>query len=295
MSVGVRRLVLSAAVALAAAAPGCMAASPWDDARAVTKDEIVKAMQEQKRQGYSLDAPSNAVRLQAGVFLEIVAAVQADGSRRPLRVGHEEYFQAFLQVAGHTPATAPKFVSVAHRHGEDFLIDHRAENVIADARGGPVPRRAMNVKAGWPPAAGSPSRYFYEDKTSDPHVEVAHERLNGYRILDFGGIIVYDDLYGITGRATSGLLGLIFRFIGNADGEQTRFAVSDVDRTQVSLTTVRKLLPVTQTVTIFPDGKIFTGVPENRPDLSALEARLIELDLQLVYTPRDQSPMPPRR
>jgi len=288
MNACIGALVLSLAMALASAA---MAASTWDDARTVTKEEVVLAMQAQQRLGYTLDAPANAVRLQAGVFLALAGAAEAkDG--RPLRVGHKEYFLAFLQVTGHTPSSAPKFMSVAHRHGEDFLIDHRFENVIAGVRGGTTPKRAMNVKAGWPPAAGSPSSYSYEDKTSDPHVEVAHDQLNGYRILDFGDVIVYGEMYGITGRVTSGVLGLIFRVLGNADGVQTRFAIAQ-DGTQVSRTTARKVLTVTQTVTTFPDGTVLPGLPENRPDLEQLEARLTKLDFQVIYAPFDLSPVPP--
>jgi hypothetical protein len=284
--------VLSLAMALAAG-DRAMAASTWDDAREVTKEELVLAMQAQQRLGYALDAPANAARMQAGVFLALAAAAEASDSRRALRVGHGDYFLAFLQVTGHTPASAPKFVSVAHQHGEDFLIDYRRESVIASIQGA-SPKRAMNVKAGWPPAAGSPSSYSYEDKTSDPHVEVTHEQVNGYRILDFGDAVVYDDMHGIRGRVTSGVMGLIFKVLGNADGVQTRFAVAP-DGTQVSRTTARKGLTVTQTVTTFPDGKVLPGLPDSRPDLEALEARLIELDFAAVYKPRDGLPMRPPR
>jgi hypothetical protein len=295
MKARIGALVLSLAVAFAAAGDA-MAASTWEDARAVTKEEVVLAMETQQRLRYALDAPANAVRLQAGVFFALAAAAEAaDSSRRPLRVDHNEYFLAFLQVTGHTPASAPKFVSASHRHGEDFLIDYRQENVIPRGWRGTTPKRAMNVKAGWPPRAGSPSSYSYEDKSSDPHVEVTHDQVNGYRILDFGNAIVYDDMYGITGRVTSGILGLIFQFLGTADGVETRFAVSP-DGTQVSRTTARKLVTNTQTVTTFADGKVWPspGVPENRPDLKALEARLIELQFDRVYDPPDRSPVPPR-
>lgn len=277
------------------AAISATAAADGDGARAVTKEEIVLALQAEQRRGYALDAPANATRMQAGVLLALAAAAQlADPARRTLRVGHEEYFLAFLEVTGHTPASAPKFISVAHRHGEDFLIDYQLENVVAGVRRGTAPRRALNVKAGWPAAEGAPARYSYEDKTTDPHTEVAHAQINGYRILDFGDAIVYDDMYGITGRVTSGVLGLIFKVLGNADGVQARLAYAQ-DGTQVQRTTARRLLTATQTVTISPDGKVSPGVPVERPDLEALEKRLVELDFDLIYPPRDPGPLPPRR
>lgn len=285
-------LVLPLALAFASAGDA-IAASTWDDVRAVTQEEVVLAMQAEQRLGYALDASANAVRLQAGVFFALAAAAQAnDTRRRPLRVGHREYFFAFLQVTGHTPDSAPKFVSVAQRHGEDFLIDYRLEKVIAGVGRGRPPKRALNVKAGWPAAPGAPSAYFYKDTSSDPHMEVAHEQVNGYRILDFGNAIVYDDMYGITGRPTSGVLGLLFSIVGKADAVQMRAAFAP-DGTTVSRSTARKLLSIAQTVTIFPDGKVFSGLPDNRPDLEELELRLIELELDFVYMPPDRSPVPP--
>jgi len=67
MKARIGALVLSLAVAFAAAGDA-MAASTWEDARAVTKEEVVLAMETQQRLRYALDAPANAVRLQAGVF-----------------------------------------------------------------------------------------------------------------------------------------------------------------------------------------------------------------------------------
>jgi hypothetical protein len=292
VNVLVRGLLVSLGAGVAAS--GVMAAG-WDDARAVTKEEIILALQGEQRLGYALDAPANSTRLHAAVLLGLAAAAQAaDPERRPLRVGHEAYFRAFLQVTGHTPASAPKFMSVAHCHGEDFLIDYRLENVVAGVRSGKAPNRALTVRAGWPAAPGSPSSYSYEDTTTDPHTEVAHAQLNGYRILDFGDAIVYDDMYGITGRVTSGVLAVIFKVLGNADGVQTRLAFAQ-DGTQLQRTTARKMLTATQTVTISPDGKVLPGVPGNRPDLAALEKRLVELDFNLIYPPRDPRPMPFRR
>ena len=287
--------LVALALALHLALPALVRSAGWDDAREVTKDEIVSAMRDEQRHGYALDAISNAVRLQAGVFLTLAsAAMSADAAQRPLRIGHREYFEAFLEVTGHTPGSAPTFAAVPHRFGEDFLVDYRPGNVIAQVERGTAPRRVLNVKAGWPASPDAPARYAYEDRSGDPHLEAAHDQVNGYRVLDFGGVIVYDDMHGITGRATSGVLGFIFRLLGEAEAVQTRFAVAG-DGTQVSRTTARKIITLTHTVTIFPDGKVLSGLPENRPDLEALEARLIGLDFRFAYTPRDLTLVPPRR
>jgi hypothetical protein len=291
MSPALRAIVLAFA-ALLDHGPA-LAASTWENARQVKKEEIVAAMRRQKDLKYKLDAIANAVRLQAGVFLELAEKAQAaDPERRPLRVGHEEYFTAFLEVTGLTSDSAPTFARVPHRFGEDHLIDYRREHVLEPIEAGAVPLRALNVKAGWPSAPGAPASYSYVDKSADPHVEVTHQQASAHRVLDFGNIIVYDDIRGVTGRATSGLLGLIFSLLGTAQAEQTRFAVS-ADDIQLSRTTATKLLTLTHTVTIYPDGEVLSGLPPDRPDLERLERHLKRLDIKAVYVPFDLSPVPP--
>jgi hypothetical protein len=124
-------------------------------------------------------------------------------------------------------------------------------------------------------------------------VEVTHQRINAYRILDFGDVIVYDDIHGITGKATSGVLGLVFKVLGKARAVQTRFTFSP-DGLQISRTTAKKLLTLTQTVTIDPAGKVLKGLPDDRPDLKELENVLKRLDVDFEYEPMDLSPIPDR-
>ena len=64
------------------------------------------------------------------------------------------------------------------------------------------------------------------------------------------------------------------------------------DGTQVSRTTARKLLTLSQTVTILPDGKVITGVPADRPDLMAIDQLLQRLVIGVAYLPLDMSAVP---
>jgi hypothetical protein len=275
------------------AQPGAgFTASTWERARAVTKEEILVAMRAEQAQGYAIAAISNSVRLQTGVFFALAEqAKSADPERRPLRVGHAQYFAAFLEASGLQSATAPPFVTVPHAFGEDHLIDYRMENVIERVEAASVPLRALNVKAGWPARPDAPASYSYEHTSSQPHLETTHAQVNAYRILDFGNVVVYDEIRGVTGRATSGVLGFIFDLLGKARAVQTRFGVSP-DGIQVSRTTAEKLLTITHTVTIYPDGRVVSGLPANRRDLAALETVLKALDLRVRYVPFDLSPIP---
>lgn len=292
MSPALRAVVLALAAQLVHGQ--ALAASTWENARQVKKEEIVAAMRHQKDLKYKLDVIANAVRLQAGVFLELAEKAEAaDPERRPLRVGHEEYFAAFLEVTGLTRDSAPTFARAPHQFREDHLIDYRRENVLGRIEEGAVPLRALNVKAGWPSAPGAPASYSYIDKSADPHLEVTHQQATAHRVLDFGNIIVYDDIRGVTGRATSGLLGAIFSLLGKARAVQTRFAVSATDGIQLSRTTATKLFTLSHTVTIYADGEVLSGLPPDRPELERLERLLKRLDLKAVYVPFDLSPVLP--
>ena len=235
------------------------------------------------------------MRLQAGVFLALVErAAAADPEQRVLRIGHQDYRDAYLDVTRLAPHDLPLFVKVAHAFHEDYLIEYRTGRIIEGPAGANAPRRALNVKAGWPAGPGTPdapTRYSYEDRSTDPAVEVTHERVTAYRVLDYGTLIVYDDMRGVTGRATSGLLGSVFSVVGKAQAVQTRFAVAP-DGTQVSRTTAKKLLTLSQTVTILPEGKVITGVPADRPDLVAIDQLLQRHVVGLVYLPLDMSAVP---
>ncbi len=265
----------------------------WGEARTVSKAQLVRAMRQEQEKKYDLTVTANGVRLQVGVVLDLIR--EAEGSnpdRRPLRINHEDYRDAFIEVVGLQPEEAPIFIQAAHQHREDQIVDYRADRVVARVTAGREPRYAMNVMAGWPAQPGAPSRYSYEDKRSEPQLRVTHDRTNFYRILDFGDLVLYDDIRGIRGRATSGVLGLMFRVIGDGRAVQSRLAFSP-DGVQVARTTAKKLFTVTQTVTVFPDGRTEKGVPSDRPDLQEIAGRL-EQPLEIEYQPVVLPGMPER-
>jgi hypothetical protein len=261
--------------------------------RTVPRLDLQRAMQRQRDEGYDLTKTANGVRLQVGVVLELVRAAEAtDPGRSPLRINHEDYYEAFLDVADLEPGEAPVFIRVAHEYGEDQVIDYRKERVVARVERGEQPIRAINVKAGWPDRPGAPEGYSYEDTESDPRLRVTHDQVNTYRILDFGDMVVYDDIQGIRGRATSGALGFLFRIIGDGRAVASRLAVSH-DGIQVARTTASRFFSVTQTVTVYPGGRAEKGVPDDRPDLQRL-ARRLEEPLEVEYVPLRRDPMPGR-
>jgi hypothetical protein len=133
---------------------------------------------------------------------------------------------------------------------------------------------ALNVCVGLLPQASAPLRYSYDDTASTPRLRVTVERTYRYRLLDLGDQVVIDDIQGLYGRPTSGLLGLLFMLIGEGRAVVSRMAFA-ADGTQVMVGQAKKaFVSRTATVTVQPDGTAEAGVPGGRTDLAALEARL---------------------
>ena len=243
-----------------------------DSVRLVTRQELVEAMTAQKSQGYNLLATTNGVRFNSGVLLHLAREAVQRGSTTPLLIDHADYFEAYLTVTGVARDKAPAFIRIANDFHEDQLLDFRPDRVIEKIVRGPRPKLAINVVAGW---TGGAPRYSYVDMVSEPPLRVTHERTTSHRILDFGDCVLIADIHGIYGRALGGLLGLIFKVLGDAEAVQSYLAIAG-DGVMVTLTTGRKgpFVPPPTTATVWPDGRAEKGLPDKRPDLVAIERRL---------------------
>ena len=267
-----------------------LAATPSAAAEALERAEqaaIADVMRGERAKGYDIKATANAMRMQVAVITELVReAQQRSGEHLPLLISHEEYFAAFLAATEVSEGQAPSFIRVAHQHGEDLIVEYRPGKVIRRVRRGPPPELAMTVCGGW--RAATPPSYSYEDTTSSPHVRSIHERVNSYRLLDFGTSVMHDEIEGIGGRATSGFLGALFNVLGDARAVRSRMTVAP-DGTQLVVATARKGFSVTQDVTVRPDGHTEAGVPDGRPDLVALR-KLLRQPVEIDYVPFECRP-----
>jgi hypothetical protein len=285
--IGTVRRWMRLLVSLAAAAPS-LAGGPAEGeegARVVSREEILAAMRHS--QGYALTATSNGPRLQVEVVLRLIRQAEAtDPERRPLQIGHREWYEAFLERTELTPDQAPLYARLPYEIGQDMVVDYRWERVIEGVVRGPRPRAAANVRIFWPDAPGSPKQFSYDDRLSDPNLRVTQKRLIRYRLVDYGDRIWYAEVSGLHGRPTTGALGLFFKIIGEGRVLESRSAFSR-DGLQIICGWARKLL-ITRggIVTIWPDGHARQGVPRDRPDLEALARRLRE-PLEIRFRPYD--------
>lgn len=265
---------LAGALAIAGAASAAAGDAPprW---RVVPQERLVEAMDGVR--SYDLTATANGPRLQADVVLALVREAQAqDPERRPLLVGHREWFLAFLARTGLTAEKAPLYVRRPHEVGQDLVVDFREELVVEAVQQGGRPRIAANVWISWARSPGKPGQYSYEDTLASPRLRVTQKRLITYRLLDYGDRRWYAQIEGLQGRPTSGALGVLFDLIGEAQVVDSRSAVAD-DGAQVVRGRARKWgIDRTETVTVWPNGHADRGVPAGRADLRALEQRLRE-------------------
>ncbi|MCZ6601834.1 MAG: hypothetical protein O6952_02375, partial [Planctomycetota bacterium] len=104
-----------------------------------------------------------------------------------------------------------------------------------------------------------------------------------FRLLDFGEMVVYDKIEGTSGRPLSGVLGALFKMIGEGDIKYSRSALMD-DGLQAVRAKATKVFSKTTTITVYPDGRAEKGVPPDRADLAETEERL-KRDLEIEYHP----------
>jgi hypothetical protein len=272
-------MVPAAALVVALAA----ATAPTPAPVAVSYAEIVEAMGAST--GYDRLATANGGRLQAEVLLRLARhARERTPDGPPFLVRHEDWFRALLEVTGVPAERAPVYAELAYRHHQDVVAEYGAGRVVREAGPGPAPLSALNVTISWPDEPGAAREYSYEDLRSSPHLQVTDHRVIRYRLLDFGDQMAFTEMEGLSGRPTTGALGVLFQILGEGRIVEYRMAVAP-DGVQVARGRVRKgFFDVATTVTVQPDGRSERGVPAD-PALRALEEKL-ERPLTLRYAPR---------
>ncbi|MFQ5709558.1 MAG: hypothetical protein ACE5HO_19040 [bacterium] len=249
----------------------------------VSQQEIEQAMRLQS--GYDPTTTTNAARFDAGVILHLVQQARArEAQGPPLLIGYVEWFQAYLVVLGLTAETAPAFARLAFEFKQDLLVDYRWGHVIKKIDKNSHLEVAANVLAFWPETPEVPAKYSFTDTLSMPNLKVTNNRIITYRLLDFGNMIVYDEVRGLSGKPTTGVLGMLFRMIGEGRLVQSKIAISK-DGLQIARARVQKgLMKIATTATIQPDGHTEKGLPPHRADLKKLE-RLLRRPLRIRYMP----------
>jgi hypothetical protein len=164
----------------------------------VQTPEILAAMRASA--GYTPTATTNGPRFNAEVLLHLLrASAQKDPADLHLFLGYAEWYSAYLERTGLTAGVAPLYVRLSHDYHQDLEVDARSGRVIDRVLEGPAPRLAANVKIGWPAVKGGKDSYSYDDTLAIPDLRVTNERVIAYRLLDYGDVVVYDEIKGCVG------------------------------------------------------------------------------------------------
>jgi hypothetical protein len=251
----------------------------------VERAELAEAMR--THGDYDLAATTNGPRFQAEVFFWLARralAAQPQGCR--LFIPHEDWFEVFLEVANLRPEQAALPSRLVYENGQDIELDCRPERVIRRVTGGRQARLALNVKFWWEKTANPKGAFGYLDTASTPVLKVTNNRVITYRLVDLGDQILFDDIRGLTGRPTTGFLGLLFKLIGEGRIVKTQIAYAP-DGVQVSRVVAQKFFSRTVTVVTWPNGKTESEIPAQRQDLAALKQRL-DQPVEIEYQPLDR-------
>jgi hypothetical protein len=264
---------------LAAAAPAAASPVPPPGARPVPRLAVAAAMLAER--GYDLRVTTNQSRLQSRVLLRLARESLSEGpAAAVLFIDHEDWFQAYLQATGLGTEQAPLSVGLSRLHQYDILVDARPGAVVASVEAGLPPTQALNVL--WRSRRGT-QHYSYRDRQSRPEIELSFDTTVSYRLVEWDGLVAFDEIEGISGRPATGPLSVLFRFIGHARATWSRTLVA-ADGWQVIVGQGRKgPFSRTGSVTVRPDG-VALPLPPDRTDLAALEQRLRRLP-RVSYRP----------
>lgn len=234
---------------------------------------------------YNLLATTNWTRFQSALYLQLVRnAMEREPLGGVLMIPSADLFWEFVSVAEvEDPAEAPAHLLWRLHLDQRTYLEYKPDSIVRSVKKGSQPTLAVNVYINWPDRPDGTEKYSFIDTLSVPELRVSNHQEITFRILDFGDMVVYDKVAGASGRPLSGVLGALFKVIGEGDVKWARAGISQ-DGIQVVRAQAKKFFTKTATVTILPDGVAEKGTPDDRPDLAVIAA-MLEEDLDLEYYP----------
>ena len=260
-------------LALTAALPLTADAQTCDQPPRIPKHVIAEAMR--AHGPYSLTSTNTSMLFGSQALLAIVRRRQREApDATQFVIDHADWFGAHLATAGVDSAGMSASARSALEYRQDVLVDYGPQ-VMESVQEGPAPRTALDVTIFSSDTAGL-DEFGYKDTLSVPRMNVFNRRVVRFRMLEYDGLLLFDDVTGISVRPL-GFLSAVFAIVGKPDLKQTRLAVSK-DYWQIVRARVKVLPGVSKsgTATIEPDGHGHEGVPRGRADLAALAKHLAQ-------------------
>lgn len=227
-------------------------------------------MQQEVAKGYNLLVSTNAGRFTCAVLLDLSKRL-GDSASSGFMIHQDDWYESFRESLGLDSAAVPEYVDLQRVHHQcKYVLP--VSGVIAEE--GPTPRAVLQVWSGWPPGAGIADEYTFVDTAASPDMEVTNEQCIHYWILDYGDLVVNDQIVGLRGRPLEGALGVAFKVVGSGAADWSRAMVSAAGELVTYSRAARGPFAVKVITTTSPSGRMVKGLPKDRPDLEALEERL---------------------
>jgi hypothetical protein len=246
----------------------------------VSRKEILQAMS--RHGGYSLTSTTTSIRFAGEALLAIVQRRKEEApASTHLQIDHADWFAAHLKTAGVSYGEMSEAARASFVRRRDALVDY-GPRVVEQVVRGPVPLLALDVTLFWPDTGDAPTQFSYRDTLSHPRVNVYHQRIVRFKLLQYENLLFFDQVRGISVRPL-GFLSAVFAVLGKPDLRQIRVAISR-DQWQVMRGTVNVFAGITRTGTgtIEPGGRGHEGIPRGRADLRAMAGQM-NRPLELRY------------
>jgi hypothetical protein len=233
---------------------------------------------------YNLTSTTTSIRFAGEALLAIVQRRKHEApASTHLAINHADWFAAHLKTAGVPYAAMSEAARASFRRRRDALVDY-GPHVVEKVVEGPAPVLALDVTLFWPDTGDALSEFSYRDTLSHPRVDVYHQRVVRFKLLQYKDLLLLDQIQGISVRPL-GFMSAVFAVLGKPDLRQIRVAVSS-DQWQVMRGTVNVFAGITRTGTgaIEPGGRGHENLPRHRADLREM-AEQIKRPLELRYGP----------
>lgn len=230
-----------------------------------------------KAKGYKRLVTTNTVRYQSEAILNLIKWAERKHPRAVgVFLGYDDWYRANLEVNDVEEGEAPVYMKLAYQNKQDMRIVFRGEGILKPGNAASRPDAAAIVTAWWPKTPGCAKSFRFIDRNSVPVIKVTNKRVINYRIMWFEDMIICDKIEGISGRPLTGLLGLLFKFIGDGRVVESRTILSKDDLQIVRAYCKKGPAGIWALSTIYPDGRAIKDIPKNRPDLQKIVSRLNE-------------------
>ena len=238
------------------------------------------------RGDYDLLATTNWTRFQSTLYVQLARhALEREPLGGVLFIRPDYLFWEFLSLAGVAdPNEASANLLWALHLDQGTQLEYRPDGIVKLVRKGTHPTLAVNVRTAWPDRPDGTDKFSFIDTTSVPKLKVTNRQEITYRLLVFGEMVTYDEIDGTSGRPLSGVLGALFKLVGDGRIEYYRSVLVDGGLQVVRAKARKAFFSRTSTVTIYPDGRAENGMPPDRPELAATE-ELLKQDLEIEYHP----------